>query len=116
MDLRIKGRHAIVCASRRKGSGRSRHAAPLQLANEGVHSHAATIARRAEALKKTADENLQSQSRHHRHRDRRRHHDACMGREAALKACPDPDISINNAGGLPPGDFPQLDPRRLDQG
>ena len=27
------------------------------------------------------------------------------GREAALKACPDPDILINNAGGPPPGDF-----------
>src|ERR1700759_4342438 len=27
------------------------------------------------------------------------------GREAALKACPDPDILINNAGGAPPGDF-----------
>src|SRR5712671_2880285 len=26
------------------------------------------------------------------------------GREAALKACPDPDILINNAGGPPPGD------------
>src|ERR1700738_4088502 len=27
------------------------------------------------------------------------------GRAAALKACPDPDILINNAGGAPPGDF-----------
>src|SRR5207344_2731956 len=27
------------------------------------------------------------------------------GREAALKACPDPDILVNNAGGPPPGDF-----------
>jgi 3-oxoacyl-[acyl-carrier protein] reductase len=27
------------------------------------------------------------------------------GREAALKACPSPDILINNAGGPPPGDF-----------
>ena len=27
------------------------------------------------------------------------------GREAVLKACPDPDILINNAGGPPPGDF-----------
>ena len=30
---------------------------------------------------------------------------ALAGREAALKACPDPDILINNAGGPPPGDF-----------
>ena len=27
------------------------------------------------------------------------------GREAALKACPNPDILVNNAGGPPPGDF-----------
>ena len=27
------------------------------------------------------------------------------GREAALKACPEPDILVNNAGGPPPGDF-----------
>src|SRR5206468_6741434 len=27
------------------------------------------------------------------------------GRDAALKACPDPDILVNNAGGPPPGDF-----------
>ena len=27
------------------------------------------------------------------------------GREAVLKACPDPDILVNNAGGPPPGDF-----------
>ena len=27
------------------------------------------------------------------------------GREAVLKACPEPDILINNAGGPPPGDF-----------
>src|SRR5438876_8474302 len=29
------------------------------------------------------------------------------GREAVLKACPDPDILVNNAGGPPPGDFRQ---------
>jgi len=27
------------------------------------------------------------------------------GREAVLKACPEPDILVNNAGGPPPGDF-----------
>ena len=31
------------------------------------------------------------------------------GREAALKACPSPDILINNAGGPPPGDFRDWD-------
>jgi 3-oxoacyl-[acyl-carrier protein] reductase len=28
-----------------------------------------------------------------------------VGREAVLKACPEPDIVINNASGPPPGDF-----------
>ena len=31
------------------------------------------------------------------------------GRDAALAACPDPDILINNAGGPPPGDFRDWD-------
>ena len=50
MDLGIKGRRAIVCASS-KGLGR---ACAMQLANEGVH--VTLTARGAETLKKTADE------------------------------------------------------------
>ena len=50
MDLGIKGRRAIVCASS-KGLGR---ACAMALANEGVH--VTLTARGAEALKKTADE------------------------------------------------------------
>jgi NAD(P)-dependent dehydrogenase (short-subunit alcohol dehydrogenase family) len=50
VDLGIKGRRAIVCASS-KGLGR---ACAMQLANEGVH--VTVTARGAEALKKTADE------------------------------------------------------------
>ena len=50
MDLGIKGRRAIVCASS-KGLGR---ACAIALANEGVH--VTLTARGAEALKKTADE------------------------------------------------------------
>ena len=98
MDLGIKGRRAIVCASS-KGLGR---ACAMQLANEGVH--VTLTARGAEALKKTADE------------IRKAHPGVTVtevagdittpaGREAALSACPDPDILINNAGGPPPGDF-----------
>ncbi|MCK1338279.1 3-oxoacyl-[acyl-carrier protein] reductase [Bradyrhizobium sp. LB8.2] len=98
MDLGIKGRRAIVCASS-KGLGR---ACAISLAEAGVH--VTLTARGAEALKKTAD-------------DIRK---ACpdvtvteivgdittpAGREAVLKACPEPDILINNAGGPPPGDF-----------
>ena len=98
MDLGIKGRRAIVCASS-KGLGR---ACAIALADEGVH--VTLTARGAETLKKTADE------------IRKAHPDLTVndvvgdittpgGREAVLKACPDPDILINNAGGPPPGDF-----------
>ena len=98
MDLGIKGRRAIICASS-KGLGR---ACAMALAAEGVH--VTVTARGAEALAKTANE------------IRKAHPDVTVtevvgdittpeGREAALKACPDPDILVNNAGGPPPGDF-----------
>lgn len=50
MDLRIRGRRAIVCASS-KGLGR---ACAIALANEGVH--VTLTARGAEALSKTASD------------------------------------------------------------
>jgi 3-oxoacyl-[acyl-carrier protein] reductase len=98
VDLGIKGRRAIVCASS-KGLGR---ACAMALANEGVH--VTLTARGAEALKKTADDIRQANP------------GVTVseivgdittpaGREAVLKACPDPDILVNNAGGPPPGDF-----------
>jgi 3-oxoacyl-[acyl-carrier protein] reductase len=98
VDLGIKGRRAIICASS-KGLGR---ACAMQLANEGVH--VTLTARGAETLKKTADE------------IRKLHPGVTVtevagdittpqGRADVLKACPDPDILINNAGGPPPGDF-----------
>ncbi|MDA9447528.1 SDR family oxidoreductase [Bradyrhizobium sp. CCBAU 21360] len=98
MDLGIKGRRAIVCASS-KGLGR---ACAISLAEAGVD--VTLTARGAEALKKTADE------------IRKAYPDVKVteivgdittpaGREAVLKACPEPDILINNAGGPPPGDF-----------
>src|SRR6218665_2793750 len=33
-----------------------------------------------------------------------------VGRDAALAACPAPDILVNNADGAPPGDFRQWTP------
>jgi 3-oxoacyl-[acyl-carrier protein] reductase len=98
VDLGIKGRRALVCASS-KGLGR---ACAMALAGEGVH--VTLTARGAEALAKTASEIRAS------------HPGVTVtevagdittpdGRTAALKACPDPDILINNAGGPPPGDF-----------
>ena len=97
MDTGLHGRTALVCAAS-KGLGR---ACALALAREGV---SVTItARTAETLERTAQE-IRDQT------------GATVtavagditteaGREAALAACPAPDILINNAGGPPPGDF-----------
>ena len=97
MDLGIAGRTAIVCAASR-GLGR---ATAMQLAREGVN--VIISARPKAALEKTADEirkaaNVKVEAV------------ACdvttdEGRALILKACPKPDILINNAGGPPPGDF-----------
>ncbi len=101
MDMGIKGKRALVCAAS-KGLGR---ACAMSLAREGV---AVTItARTAETLEKTAE-------------DIRKATGGTVktvagditteaGRAAALAACPDPDILINNAGGPPPGDFRNWD-------
>ena len=97
MDLGIAGKTALVCASS-KGLGKG---CAQALAREGV---IVTItARGAEALEATAAEiremsgveviavagDITTPE----------------GRAAALAACPNPDILINNAGGPPPGDF-----------
>ncbi len=98
MDLGIKGRRALVCASS-KGLGR---ACAIALANEGVH--VTLTARGAEALAATAA-------------DIRKHAPGVEvievvgdittpeGRAQALAAAGQIDILINNAGGPPPGDF-----------
>ncbi|PWC76174.1 SDR family oxidoreductase [Azospirillum sp. TSH64] len=101
MDLGIAGRRAIVCAAS-KGLGR---ACAFALAREGVH--VTLTARSADALEATAEEirkatgvtvttaagDISTEE----------------GRAAALAACPEPDILINNAGGPPPGDFHDWD-------
>jgi 3-oxoacyl-[acyl-carrier protein] reductase len=97
MDLRIRGRKALVCGSS-KGLGRG---CALSLAREGVD--VTLVARTSSTLESTADEI-------------RRATDASVdwvaadvtsdeGRRAALEACPEPDILVNNAGGPPPGNF-----------
>jgi 3-oxoacyl-[acyl-carrier protein] reductase len=97
MDLGIRGRRALVCASS-KGLGRG---CAFALAREGVD--VTLVARGAEALERTAAEiraatgvtvtivaaDIVT----------------AEGRAAALAACPQPDILVNNAGGPPPGDF-----------
>ncbi len=97
MDLGLKGKTAIVCASS-KGLGR---ACAMALAREGVD--VVINSRSAEALEATAN-------------DIRKETGATVtpvacdvtteaGRAEVLAACPDPDILVNNAGGPPPGDF-----------
>ena len=97
MDLGLKGKSAIVCGGSR-GMGR---AAAEMLAAEGV---ALTIlARNQERLDAAAA-------------DIRARFGVAVtpvagdvtteaGRAAVLAACPHPDILINNADGMPPGDF-----------
>src|SRR3954462_8032728 len=74
----------------------------MQLASEGVH--VTMTARGAEALKKTADE-IRKANPGVTVTEVVGDITTTEGREAALKACPDPDILINNAGGPPPGNF-----------
>lgn len=97
MDLGIEGRQALVCASSR-GLGL---ACARALAAEGVDL--VMVARRREVLEEAADtirgefgvtvEAVAADIT------------TAEGRAAALQACPQPDLLINNAGGPPPGDF-----------
>lgn len=98
MDLGIKGRHALVCASS-KGLGRG---CAIALAAEGVH--VTLTARGAEALAKTAAE-IRKAYPGVEVNEVAGDITTPEGRAEALKACPNPDILINNAGGPPPGDF-----------
>jgi 3-oxoacyl-[acyl-carrier protein] reductase len=95
VDLGLKGRTAIVCAASR-GLG---YACALSLAQEGVTiflnaRDPANVQRAAAELAKrtggrvvavAADINTEA------------------GRDALLKACPEPDILVNNNAGPPPG-------------
>ena len=98
MDLGIKGRRAIICASS-KGLGR---ACAIALANEGVH--VTLTARGAEALAETAAE-IRKANPGITVTEVAGDITTPAGREAVLNACPEPDILVNNAGGPPPGDF-----------
>ncbi|HYC57380.1 MAG TPA: SDR family oxidoreductase [Candidatus Binatia bacterium] len=101
MNLGLRGRKAIVCAASR-GLGK---ACALSLANEGV---AVTInARGAEALEATAEEIRSATGADV---------STVAGdiglaetREALLRACPEPDILVNNNGGPSPGRFQNWD-------
>lgn len=101
MDLDIRGRKAIVCASS-KGLGK---ACALALAKEGAEVW--ICGRTEETLQQAADEIRAAAGG-----------DVVYvvadvtsgeGRDALLEACPFPDILVNNAGGPPPGDFRDWD-------
>ena len=101
MDLGIKGRKAIVCASS-QGLGRG---CALALAHEGVDlvinaRTAAILEETAEAIRRETGVRVTPV--------------ACdittpEGRAVVLAACPDPDILVNNAGGPPIGDSRRWD-------
>ena len=97
MDLRISGRTALVCAA---SSGLGRACAEA-LAAEGVH--VTITGRDTERLKRTADAiaDATGASVNTAAGDIASVH----GREAALAACPNPDILVTNAGGPPVGRF-----------
>jgi 3-oxoacyl-[acyl-carrier protein] reductase len=101
MDLGIVGRRALVCAAS-KGLGRG---CAQALADAGCE--VTIVARNGDLLRRTAEEiggragrpvtfvvaDITT----------------VEGRGAALAACREPDILINNAGGPPPGDFREWD-------
>lgn len=102
MDLGIKGRWALVCASS-KGLGRG---CAQALAAEGVNL--VVTARGADVLQATA---ASLRAVHPGIEVRAVTGDITTpeGRTAALAACPQVDILVNNAGGPPPGDFRDWD-------
>ena len=98
MDMGIKGKWALVCAAS-KGLGRGCAEA---LAGEGVNL--VITARGDEALQATAAA-LRAAAPGIEVRTVTGDITTAEGRAAALAACPQVDILINNAGGPPPGDF-----------
>src|SRR5215469_9965619 len=101
MDFGIAGKKALVCAAS-KGPGKG---CAVALAEEGAEL--VILARGRDALEATAAEIRAKTGAEVTNL-------ACdittpEGRQAALAACPSPDILINNAGGPPPGDFRDWD-------
>ncbi|HEX6634189.1 MAG TPA: SDR family NAD(P)-dependent oxidoreductase, partial [Usitatibacter sp.] len=103
MDLGIKGRKAIVCASS-QGLGKG---CALALAEEGADL--VINARNAAALEATAAEIRRKTGRNVI--AVAGDITTAQGRDAVLAACPQPDILVNNAGGPPIGDFRDWDER-----
>ncbi len=102
MDLGINGKWALVCAAS-KGLGKG---CAQALVTEGVN--VVITARGAEALQATAAE-LRASNPAVQVVTVVGDITTAEGRAAALAACPQVDILINNAGGPPPGDFRNWD-------
>jgi 3-oxoacyl-[acyl-carrier protein] reductase len=102
MDLGIAGKWALVCAAS-KGLGKG---CAQALVGEGVN--VVITARGAEALEATARE-LRAMNAAVKVLAVAGDIATAEGRAAALAACPQIDILINNAGGPPPGDFRDWD-------
>jgi 3-oxoacyl-[acyl-carrier protein] reductase len=97
MDLGLDNKKALVCAAS-KGLG---YGCALALVREGV---AVTIVARGAAALAEAAERLGKEGKG-RVTAIAADITTAAGREAALAACPDPDILVTNAGGPPPGNF-----------
>jgi 3-oxoacyl-[acyl-carrier protein] reductase len=108
MDLGIKGRKAIVCASSR-GLGKG---CALALARAGASlvingRDAVTLGRTADEIRRATGAAVTPVAA-----DIATHE----GQRALLAACPDPDILINNNGGPPLRDFRELDRQAIFEG
>ena len=97
MDLGIRDRQALLCGASR-GLGK---AGALALAKEGVH--VTIVARTRDVLERTAAEIRDATGV--RVTPVVADITTVDGRAAALAACPEPDILLNNADGPMPGDF-----------
>lgn len=101
MEMGLKGRKALLTGAS-KGMGR---ACAMAVAREGAE--VTLVARGAETLEQTAQDIRDETGAKVT---------TCAadittpdGRDAALAACPNPDILLNNAGGKKPGDFRDWD-------
>jgi 3-oxoacyl-[acyl-carrier protein] reductase len=108
MDLGLKGRKAIVCASSRglgKGCATALAEAGVSLVLNGRDKSAleATAAEIGEATGVSVTPVIADIS-------------TAKGQAAVLDACPDPDILINNNGGPPLRDFRELDRQSMLDG
>ncbi len=101
LELGIKGRKAIVCASS-KGLGK---ACAMALAKEGVD--VVINGRNEETLNSTKEEILDNTEVEVN--SVVADVTTFQGQKSLLKVLPNPDILINNAGGPPPGDFRDWD-------